>query len=85
VEIVTGEPAPTVSGEETGALLREMAAVVRTIFAVRAHAPAAPQPQPVHPVDVPLGNQNVPAHAPQPAPLTAIPLPQLDELAFLDE
>ena len=89
MEIVTGDPAPTVSGEEATALLREMAAVVRTLFAVRAQVPAAAQPQLVHPIDVSVDphvdTQGVPAPAPQAAPLTAIPLPQLDELAFLDE
>ena len=85
VRLVTGEPAPTVPSVQASALLGEMAAVVRTIFAVHAPASPAADPSPASPSLVAA------APAPSPAPLAAIPLPELpdlsglDELAFLDE
>lgn len=80
MEIVTGEPAPMVPPAQAAALLGEMAAVVRTIFAV--HAPARPDLVPdIAPV--PTAPSPV-AAVPSPVPLAAIPLPELDELAFLD-
>lgn len=85
MEIVTGAAAPTVPPAQSSALLGEMAAVVRTIFAVHAPALPAAAPSPAAPSLVAA------APAPSPAPLAAIPLPELpdlsglDELAFLDE
>lgn len=85
MQIVTGAPAPTVPPAHSSALLGEMAAVVRTIFAVHAPDHPAADPSPAAPSLVAA------APAPSPAPLAAIPLPELpdpfalDELAFLDE
>ncbi|CAI9409713.1 hypothetical protein [Nocardioides sp. T2.26MG-1] len=78
MEIVTGEPAPMVPPAQAAALMGEMAAVVRTIFAVHAPAQTAADPSATAPSLVAT------APAPSPAPLAAIPLPELDELAFLD-
>ncbi len=83
MQIVTGQPAPTVPPAQAAALLGEMAAVVRTIFAVR--APAVPDAAPVTPAPpTPIAPSPV-AAVPAPVPLVAIPMPELDELAFLDE
>ncbi|HEY0903290.1 MAG TPA: hypothetical protein VGE14_05315 [Marmoricola sp.] len=100
MEIVTGEPAPTVDRDEAVRLLHEMAAVVRTVFAVAAPAPAtmaAPVPPPVPaapgaPAAPPVGT---PPLAPLPVPSLALPVPPdpeerpslalLQEIAFLDE
>ena len=88
MEIAIGEPASTVPPAQAAALLGEMAAVVRTIFAVHAPDHPAADPSPAAPSLVAA------APAPSPAPLAAIPLPELpdlsdpsalDELAFLDE
>ena len=70
---------------QASALLGEMAAVVRTIFAV--HAPTHPTDAPalVPAAPVPSPSPVAAAPAPAPAPLATIPLPELDELAFLDE
>ncbi len=88
MQIVTGAPAPTVPPAQASALLGEMAAVVRTIFAVHAPDHPAADPSPA------AASLVAAAPAPSPAPLAAIPLPELpdlpdlsalDELAFLDE
>lgn len=74
MEIVTGEPAPSVDRDEAVALLSDMAAVARTIFAVRVEAdqPAAPSPAP--PVTT-AGSPGAPdLVAPVPVP-AAIPVP----------
>lgn len=100
MKIVTGEPAPTVDRDEAVRLLREMAAVVRTVFAVAAPAPAtvaAPAPPPVPsassapaapPVAAPpLVPLPVPSFAPLPVPdpEERPSLALLQEIAFLDE
>ncbi len=98
MEIVTGEPAPTVERDEAVRLLREMAAVVRTVLGVRAESTAPTQvaapapvtvvpPVPTAPTALPVPTLAVPDLAP-PAPVDpAEPrsLALLQEIAFLDE
>jgi hypothetical protein len=79
MEIVTGNPAPTLEPDEATRLLHEMAAVVRTIFAVPApdrqaatappsiEIPAAPAPIQAAP-DIP---------APTAIPVAGLPVPSL--------
>lgn len=81
MEIVTGEPAPTVDRDEAARLLREMAAVVRTVFGVAAPARAfvtTPTPSPV--VAVPVAVPPIaptPAAAATPPPVAALPVPAI--------
>jgi len=90
MEIVTGDQAPVLEHTEAMSLLREMAAVVRTIFAVDvAPQPVQEAPQEIHPTtagvgDVPgLGGTppapavvpSVPPATPLAAPPASIPVP----------
>jgi hypothetical protein len=95
MEIVTGEPAPTVERDEAARLLHEMAAVVRTVLGVRAESAAPTQVAarvpvvagPPVPTALPVPTLAVPDLAP-PAPVDpAEPrsLALLQEIAFLDE
>jgi hypothetical protein len=96
---VTGDPAPVLDRDEAGRLLREMAAVVRTIFAVPAPvaAPASIQiPAPAPAVSeaprmaaIPVAGLPVPA-LPVPAPdspdsAERHSMTLLQEIAFLDD
>lgn len=85
MEIVTSPQPPTVDREDAARLLHEMAAVVRTIFAVDAAAPpvSAAQPAPTTPAAPSSGGTD-----PVPAVPPAIPVPGmalLQEIAFLDD
>lgn len=78
MEIVTGDLAPALDRDEAGRLLHEMAAVVRTIFAVPApseHPVAAPS------FEVPAAPAAIPAATtiPMPAaiPVAGLPVPSL--------
>lgn len=80
MEIVTGEPAPTVERDEAVRLLHEMAAVVRTVLGVRGESAApAPVAAPVPVAAVPP----VPT-APTALPVPALPVPDLAPLAPVD-
>jgi hypothetical protein len=97
MKIVTGEPAPTVDRDEAVRLLHEMAAVVRTVFAVAAPAPATvaapvPPPVPAAPPEPPapaVPAVAAPPLAPLPVPSFApLPIPDPEErpsLALLQE
>lgn len=91
MELVTGAPAPTLERDQAVRLLREMAAVVRTVLGVEAGASPAPAPA----VGPPPAPAPVPAALAVPAlavPGLAVPDPaesaaaaMLQELAFLDD
>ena len=98
MEIVTGDQAPTLEHTEAVGLLREMAAVVRTIFAVDvAPHPVQETQQEQHPTTAGAGGvPSLGGAAPAPAvvpPVPAvspasIPVPGvaiLQEIAFLDD
>ncbi|WP_028639111.1 hypothetical protein [Nocardioides sp. URHA0032] len=73
MEIVTGDQAPTLERTEAMRLLQEMAAVVRTIFAVDA-APQQEAQQELHPTTA--GSGGVPGSggaAPAPAVVPSVP------------
>ncbi len=82
MEIVTGDPAPTVERDEAVRLLHEMAAVVRTLLGApapttAAAAPAVPPAPPAH-VPAPVTPPPVaPPAAPAPPPLAGLPVPSL--------
>ncbi|MGY2702097.1 hypothetical protein [Nocardioides sp. HB32] len=86
MEIVTGDHAPTLEHTEAVRLLQEMAAVVRTIFAVDA-APQkigqqAAQPE-IHPTTVPAAPVTRPTTPPASIPVPGVAM--LQEIAFLDD
>ena len=96
MEIVTGDPAPTVERDEAVRLLQEMAAVVRTLLGApapdAATAPSAPPASaPVAATSPPLAglpvpSLPVPALHPSPVdPEERRSLAALQEIAFLDE
>ncbi|ABL80636.1 MULTISPECIES: hypothetical protein [unclassified Nocardioides] len=78
MEIVTGEPAPTVERDEAARLLREMAAVVRTLLGAPAPVAAVTRTDPPAPAPSPAPSP-VPAApvAPAPPPLAGLPVPSL--------
>lgn len=84
--IVSREQAPTLEHEDAVRMLREMAAVVRTIFAVDAvpdHGPGQPSAAASAPTAPGLGGT-----APVPAVPPSVPVPGmalLQEIALLDD
>ncbi len=94
MEIVTGEPAPSVERDQAAHLLLEMAAVVRTILGAPAPV-AASVPTPAPKAPTPSRTVVPPPLAGLPVPSLAVPLPAdpeerrslalLQEIAFLDE
>jgi hypothetical protein len=76
MEIVTGDQAPTLERTEGLRLLQEMAAVVRTIFAVDAVQQTGQQetPQEIHPTTAGAGGAPVSGGA-APAPAVVPPAP----------
>jgi hypothetical protein len=79
MEIVTGDPAPTLDRDEAGRLLHEMAAVVRTIFAVPApDRQAATTPPSVEIQVAPDAIQAAPPiQMPTAIPVAGLPVPSL--------
>ena len=79
MEIVTGDPAPTLDRDEATRLLHEMAAVVRTIFAVPASAgQTATTPLPVEIQAAPAVIQTAPSISmPTAIPVAGLPVPSL--------
>ncbi|MDI6911833.1 hypothetical protein [Nocardioides sp.] len=73
MQIVTGDPAPTVERDEAVRLLREMAAVVRTLLGAPAPAPSVAAPAP----SAPPAARPDPVPAPAPAPPVGLPVPSL--------
>ncbi|MBI2244792.1 MAG: hypothetical protein HYU55_12950 [Nocardioides sp.] len=74
MEIVTGESAPTVERDEAVRLLREMAAVVRTLLGAPAPVAAVTRTDPPAPAPSPVPAAPV---APAPPPLAGLPVPSL--------
>jgi hypothetical protein len=78
MEIVTGDPAPVLDRDEAARLLVEMAAVVRTVFAVPApvaaptavRIPAPPVAEVPRTAAIPVAGLPVPA-----LPVAALPVP----------
>lgn len=78
MEIVTGDPAPTVKRDEAVRLLREMAAVVRTLLGAPAPATSVAPPAPsIAPAARPDPAPVTPPVAPAPPPLAGLPVPSL--------
>jgi hypothetical protein len=79
MEIVTRDPAPMLDREEAARLLHEMAAVVRTVFAVSAPAgQPTPASVPVEIQTAPTSIQAVPSISmPTAIPVAGLPVPSL--------
>lgn len=78
MEIVTGDPAPTVERDEAVRLLRELAAVVRTLLGAPAPVAASATPAPpAPPATAPAPAAVAPLVPPAAPPLAGLPVPSL--------
>jgi hypothetical protein len=75
MEIVTGAQAPVLEHTEAVGLLQEMAAVVRTIFAVDVAPPVQEAPQEIHPTTAGVGDvPGLGGTPPAPAVVPSVPI-----------